>query len=57
VKSEPLRILLKNPGGSRDEVTKSLEDVADRLAVALEGGTKLAGSYIIEDGVLRRDES
>jgi hypothetical protein len=57
VKSEPLRILLKNSGHSLDEVTKRLEDVADRLAVALEGGAKLAGSYIFEDGVLRRDES
>jgi hypothetical protein len=56
VKSELLRILLKNPGGSRDEVTKSLEDVADRLAVALESGTKLGGLYTFEDGVLRRDE-
>ncbi len=57
VKSEPLRILLKNPGHSRDEVIKHLEDVADRLAVALEGRNKLVGSYTFEDGVLRRDES
>jgi hypothetical protein len=54
VKSEPLRILMKSPGHSLDEVIRQLEDVADRLAVALQGGGKLAGSYTFEDGVLRR---
>jgi hypothetical protein len=57
VKNEPLRILLKSPGDSRDEVTKHLEDGANRLVFALESGTKLAGSYTFEDGLLRRDES
>lgn len=56
-KNETLRILLKNPGHSRDELIKHLENVANRLAVALEGGNKLAGSYTFKDGMLRRDES
>lgn len=52
VKSEPLRIFMKNPGHSHDEVTKQIEDVADRVAAVLQDGDKLARSYTFENGVL-----
>jgi hypothetical protein len=52
LRSEQLRIFIKNPGQSNDEITKQLEDVADRLAVALQGGSKLARLYTFENGTL-----
>jgi hypothetical protein len=52
LKSEPVRILIKNAGRSRDEVTKQIEDVADRVAAVLQAGDKLVPSYTFENGVL-----
>jgi hypothetical protein len=50
--SEPLRIFMKNPGHSDDEVTKQIEVVADRIAAVLQDGDKLARSYPFENGLL-----